>query len=148
MAAFSKWLAPISTRAILRYLERGRVKKTAVAKICMKPTELGGKTLPIGCGSDYSCPVFFTDVPSLSSHGYDCRLLLKQDNRSISPGEVAEGVVLAFLSPGEVFAHISVGTRFTLWEAGPIADGEITELGATELGSGRRGPLPASCPLK
>ncbi len=103
--------------------------KTAIATISLK-AEDGGKKVAIGRGGDYSCPVFFLEIPELELHGYDCRLLLKENNRSISPGETASNVRIAFLSPDEVFAHIKVGTRFVLWEMGPIGEGEITSLPA------------------
>ena len=99
--------------------------KTAIAKIHLKSTNDGGKKLAIGQGGDYSCPIFFPDVTELSSHGYDCRLLLRESSRTIAPGEIAENVPIVFLSPGEVFAHVEIGTRFVLWEAGPIGEGEF-----------------------
>jgi hypothetical protein len=98
------------------------------ATIRLKATEEYGKTRSIGNGGDYSCPVFFLDVPELSGHGYDCRLLLGPDGWTIAAGETAQNVPLAFLSPHEVIAHVTIGTRFTLWEAGTIGEGEITAL--------------------
>ena len=102
--------------------------KDIKATIRLKATEKDGKSRAIGNGGDYSCPVFFEGVPELSAHGYDCRFLLGRDGRTISPGETAQDVPLAFLSPREVLAHVRIGTRFTLWEGGTIGEGEITAL--------------------
>lgn len=102
--------------------------KTITARINLKATHEGGKKAAVGQGGDYSCPVFFPDIPDLASHGYDCRLLLGRDRRSIQPGDTAEGILLAFLSPHEVLPHINVGTRFVLWESGPIGEGVVTKM--------------------
>lgn len=103
--------------------------KYVTARVCLMAPEQGGKQHPIGNGGDYACPVFFLDSPELSAHGYDCRLLLSRNERTISPGETASDVPLAFLSSNEVLAHVRVGMRFTLWESGVIGEGEITALG-------------------
>ncbi len=100
--------------------------KIAMAKIQLKSTEEGGKISPVGLGDNYGCPVFFKDVAALSNHGWECRLLLKRLKRTIAPGETAENVAVAFLSPDEVFQHLRVGMRFKLWEGGEIGEGEIT----------------------
>lgn len=102
--------------------------KIAEARIHLTPTQSGGKRPSIGPEADYSCPVFFQSLPGLGSHGYDCRLLLHRAGLTIGLGETAEDVPIAFLSPDEVFAHIAIGSRFVLWESGPIGEGEITRL--------------------
>ena len=100
--------------------------KIAMAKIRLKSSKEKGKSLAIGQGGDFGCPVFFKDVAALSEHGYDCRLLLKRTGITISPGETAENVPIAFLSSEEVFQHLQVGVRFKLWESREIGEGEIT----------------------
>ena len=102
--------------------------KIALAKIKLKPTEEGGKSVSMGNGGDYSCPVFFTNVVGLSDRGYDCRLLLKRVEVTIAPGQTVENVPLAFLSPEEVFPCLRIGIVFKLWEGGEIGEGEITAL--------------------
>ncbi|MCB2182260.1 MAG: hypothetical protein KQH63_09560 [Desulfobulbaceae bacterium] len=102
--------------------------ETAIARIRLKATEEGGKRSPVGLGGDFGCPVFFRDVEALSEHGYDCRLLLQRVGKTIAPGDTAENIPLAFLSPEEVFPHLRIGVRFQLWEAGEIGEGEITEI--------------------
>lgn len=102
--------------------------KTAMATIRLKSTEAGGKNQAIGQGGDYSCPTFFQEIPALSSHAFDCRLMLRRDNRTIAPGETANDVFVGFLSPDVVFPHLKLGTSFVLWEGRPIGEGEITDL--------------------
>ena len=102
--------------------------KIAIAKIRLKSSEEGGKSLAIGQGGDFGCPVFFKDVAALSEHAYDCRLLLKRIGITIFPGQTVENVPIAFLSPEEVFQHLQVGVSFKLWESREIGEGEITEI--------------------
>jgi len=105
-------------------LEASVIMRVAIATIrLMSPAE-GGKRLAIR--GDYRCPVFFRNVPELSLHGYECRLLLGEI--SIVPGETARDVPIAFLSPNDVFPHLNIGVRFRLWEGRDIGDGEITRM--------------------
>ena len=99
-----------------------------MARIRLKRTEEGGKSLAIGNGGDYGCPVFFRDVEALSAHGWECRLLLSQVDVTIEPGDTVENTPLAFLSPEEVFEHLRVGDCFQLWEMGGIGEGVITTI--------------------
>lgn len=100
--------------------------KVAMATVHMWPTDRGGKSLAIGNGGDYSCPIFFPQVEKLSAHGYDCRMLLGVIGKDIRPGETLHNVPIAFLSSNEVFSNIGVGTRFHVWEAKLVGEGEIT----------------------
>lgn len=102
--------------------------KNVLATIRLKAKEDGGKSKPIGGGGDYSCPVFFPDVSSLSEHGWECRLLLKEAGLTLQPGEAADTVAVAFLSPSDVLPSLVVGTRFVLWEWGAIGEGFVTHL--------------------
>lgn len=102
--------------------------KIAIARIRLKTPSEGGKRVPIGRGADFGCPVFFKDVPALSGHGYDCRLMLRALGKTIEPGDSVSDVPIAFLSPEQVFPHLQVGVRFGLWERGEIGEGEITAI--------------------
>jgi hypothetical protein len=46
---------------------------------------------------------------------------------SLSPGIVAD-VPIAFLNPSLVKPRLQKGDRFTLWEAGDFAEGEVLEV--------------------
>ena len=101
-----------------------------VATIHMLDTAKGGRSQPIP-GTSFGCPVFFQDVPALSGHGYDCRLLLS-GGKALAPGEDAEDVLVLFLSSEEVFRHVRVGTKFTLWEGKIIGRGTVTRIDEDE----------------
>lgn len=98
-----------------------------VVRMRLLSQEEGGRTKPLPSGT-FNCPMFFEDVPELSGHGYDCRVLLSEIRGPIAPGDVVEGVRIVFLSPEEVFAHVRSGTRFTLWEGKTIAHGEVISI--------------------
>lgn len=100
--------------------------KVAIATIRLKSTSEGGKTVPVQPGADFGCPVFFKDVPQLSEHGYDCRLLLRRIGIGLAPGETRCDVPVGFLSPEEVFPNLKIGVRFELWEGRVIGEGEVT----------------------
>jgi hypothetical protein len=99
--------------------------KRAIAKVTFLSTEEGGRTQPIPL-MNFGCPVFFEGVDALSSHGYDCRLLISEYGAAISPGETVNELAMIFLYPEDVFPHLKIGVRFTLWEGRTIARGEIS----------------------
>lgn len=76
----------------------------------------------------FGCPMFFEGVPELSSHGYDCRILVSEIQKPIAPGDEVEEVKIVFLSPAPIFAHVRLGTRFSLWEGKTIAHGEVVRI--------------------
>ncbi|GKT01944.1 hypothetical protein AVKW3434_21165 [Acidovorax sp. SUPP3434] len=77
---------------------------------------------------NFGCPVFFENIPALSNHGYDCRLLMPEYGSSISPGETAEPIPMVFISQDEVLMHAKVGADFFLWEGRKIGVGEILKI--------------------
>jgi len=98
-----------------------------IARIRFLAQEEGGRTQSLP-PSTFGCPIFFEDIPELSAHGYDCRILLSEINRLIAPGDEVEAVRIVFLSPDEVFAHVRKGTTFSLWEGKVIARGEVVDI--------------------
>jgi hypothetical protein len=96
-------------------------------KITFLSKENGGRSQAIPV-MDFGCPVYFEDIPELSEHAYDCRLLISGYGKSISPGDTVEDLKMIFLSPDEVISHLQKGTRFTLWEGKTIAQGEVVSI--------------------
>ena len=106
----------------------GEDMKTVHASLTLLTTAEGGRHLPIMSVRDFSCPVFFEDVPALAKHGYDCRLLVGRLRSEIYLGETVQDIQIAFLSPDDVLPHIRSGTRFYLWEGRRIGVGEVTSV--------------------
>jgi len=102
--------------------------KTIAAHITLFRPEEGGRERPISAVRDFSCPVYFQDIPELGRHAYDCRLLLRGRGKEIAPGESADDVEIAFLSPDDVLPHIRVGSRFELWESKIIGTATVTHM--------------------
>ncbi|WP_374088068.1 hypothetical protein [Methylomicrobium lacus] len=102
--------------------------KTAIVKLSLLSTAQGGRSLPIVHLRDFSCPVFFKNIPELAEHGYDCRILVKQYGREIHPGDIVQEIQIAFLSPDDVFSHIKKGVKFDLWESRKIGEGEVVAI--------------------
>lgn len=101
--------------------------KSIAAKITFLSTEDGGCSQPIPV-MNFGCPVFIEGVPELSEHAYDCRLLVSELGKPISPGDVIDRLPMVFLSSDEVIPHLRKGTRFTLWEGRTIACGEVVSI--------------------
>ncbi|GKT26119.1 hypothetical protein [Acidovorax sp. SUPP3334] len=101
--------------------------KRIFAKINLFSNFDGGRSQAIPA-MNFGCPVFFENIPALSKHGYDCRLLMSEYGQSISPGEIAEPVPIIFLSQDEVLLHVKVGAQFSLWEGKKIGVGEILKI--------------------
>ena len=98
-----------------------------VARMRLLSQEEGGRSHPLPSDA-FGCPMFFENIPELSSHGYDCRILLSGIRKPVVPGDEVEEVGILFLSPEEVFAHLRSGARFTLWEGKTIAHGEVLRI--------------------
>ena|SRR5881396_3116215 len=106
----------------------GFAMKDVLVRISLRRTEDGGRQGPILPVRDFSCPVFFRNVPDLAGHGYDCRLLVRRTGKPIAPGETADGIPIIFLSTEDVLPHLRVGISFELWEGRIIGDGEVMEM--------------------
>lgn len=93
-----------------------------VARITFLTAERGGKRHAIPATADqYRCPMFF------AGEGFDCALLLHAIDHAISPGSTIE-LPIKFLCPWLIKPRLRVGDRFTLWEMGTIADGEVLQI--------------------
>ena len=101
--------------------------RRVLARITLLSRSSGGRSQPIPKRA-FGCPIFFDGIPQLSSHGYDARLLVHQYGQPISPGEVARGVPMVFLSADEVMPHMHPGVKFRLWEGKIIGHGEVLEV--------------------
>lgn len=97
------------------------------AKISFFSEAEGGRSQAIP-SIDFGCPMYFENTPGLSSHAYDCRLLVSEYGKAIFPGDAVEDIKIAFLSPEEVIPRLEIGTRFTLWEGKTIAQGEVVSI--------------------
>lgn len=97
------------------------------AKIALLSTEEGGRSQPIPV-MNFGCPMYVENSPELAKHAYDCRLLVQEYGKSISPGDTVENIRIVFLSPDEVIPQLNVGTCFTLWEGKTIARGEVVSI--------------------
>lgn len=102
----------------------GVAVKQVIVTIEMLSTEQGGRRTPIS-GPFYHCPVFFQGIPELSSHGYDCRMLVSMLEGPILSGDTIGEVGLLFLSEAEVVPHMRPGVGFTLWEGKTIGSGTV-----------------------
>lgn len=101
--------------------------KRAIAKIRFLTTEEGGRKCPVPL-MNLGFPVFWKNLPALSQHGWDCRLLVPEHGAEIMPGETVEELGMIFLSPDVIFSNIHSGVRFSLWEGGTVAHGEIIRI--------------------
>jgi hypothetical protein len=101
--------------------------KRVKSKIYFKKAEDGGRSEAIPL-IKFGCPVFFENIPALSRHGYDCRLLIGEYGREIFPGDFINEIAMIFLSEDEVVLNINIGARFTLWEGKIIASGEVLRI--------------------
>ncbi len=52
--------------------------RKAYATITLFETKSGGRKSPILSSSYYGCPLFFKYPKELSSHGFDCRMLVNE----------------------------------------------------------------------
>lgn len=91
-----------------------------VARVSLYPADKGGRQKPIP-PIRFGCPFFF------EGEGFDCRLLLDQAGVSLEPGDTVE-VPIKFVHPELVKPRLQSGARFTLWEAGDFADGEVLKV--------------------
>jgi hypothetical protein len=99
----------------------------AIAKIKFLSTAEGGRKSPLPL-TVFGCPVFFENIAALSTHGYDCRLLVAEHGEVIIPGETVDELGMIFLCPEDVFPNLEVGACFTLWEGKVIAHGRVVWL--------------------
>lgn len=103
-----------------------RIKPDIIAEIYLYDADVKEKGTKPKNGfipaKQYSCPIFFGE------EAFDCRLLLDQLNKSISPGERVSNVPIKFLFYELVKPHLKRGNCFKLWEAGFFGDGEIIEV--------------------
>lgn len=101
-----------------------------IATITLISTREGGRKEPIKIppGLRFTCPVFFTNVPELMEHGYDCTILFGI-GKPIYPGDSVDEIPLIFLFDMDVRPWLFVGAMFRLWDGRDIGSGMIVELG-------------------
>lgn len=102
--------------------------KKVKATISLFDEKLGGRKSPLVPVRFFGCPLFFKNIAELSSHGYDCRILVNEYGKEINPGDTIHDLDILFLSSDEVFKYIKIGTEFYLWEGGYIGTGIITRI--------------------
>jgi len=90
-----------------------------IASIRFYPTEQGGRK-----GS--TPPVIFRCPLEFEGEKYDCALHLEKSG-PLAPGMTAT-VPITLLFPGLIKPRLKVGSRFTLWERGTIAEGVVEQL--------------------
>jgi hypothetical protein len=98
-----------------------------IARIALKGADEGGRRTPISVAT-YGCPVFFENIPELSAHGYDCRMLVSEFAKEIRPGTTVSEIALMFLSEDEVLPHMKPGVSFRLWEGKIIGSGTVVRI--------------------
>ncbi|QKJ58576.1 hypothetical protein [Serratia fonticola] len=101
--------------------------KRILADIHLFETSKGGRVKPLP-NLVFKCPLFFKGINELSSHGYDCRMLVEEVGREINPGDRVMSMPIIFLSPNEVFPHLFIGAKFDIWEAGVIGCGVVSSI--------------------
>lgn len=101
-----------------------------LANITLIPTHEGGREKPIKVprGLRFTCPVFFTNVPELMEHGYDCTILF-DIGKPFYPGDSVDKIPLIFTFDMDVRPWLFVGAMFRLWDGRDIGNGVIVELG-------------------
>jgi len=95
------------------------IKPDIIVSLRFYTTAEGGRkgSLP---QEKFGCPFEFQEVL------FDCRLLLEETD-ALTPGAKAT-VLVIFLRPDLIKARLQVGSRFTLWEMGTIAEGVVQEI--------------------
>ena len=96
-----------------------KLKPDIIVAIRMYTPEEGGKRKTIS-GEQFGCPFFYNTA------GFDCRLLL-EEKESLQAGETAT-LSIKFLFPEYVKPQLQRGDKFTLWDLGTFAEGEILEV--------------------
>jgi hypothetical protein len=90
-----------------------------VASVRFYPTEEGGRESPTP-DRLFRCPLEF------EGERFDCGLLLDEVG-PLEPGMRAS-VPVSLRAPQLLKARLRVGSRFTLWEQGTIAEGTVEEI--------------------
>jgi hypothetical protein len=90
-----------------------------VASVRFYPTDEGGREGPTP-GRLFRCPLEF------EGERFDCGLLLDAIG-PLEPGMCAS-VPVSLLAPQLLKSRLRVGSRFTLWELGTIAEGTVEEI--------------------
>ena len=90
-----------------------------VASVRFYPTEDGGRK-----GS--TPPVIFRCPLEFEGEKYDCGLHLEKSG-PFAPGMTAT-VPITFRSPASIKPRLKIGSRFTLWEGGTIAEGVVEQV--------------------
>lgn len=101
--------------------------RRVIASITLKGVDEGGRRTPISVPT-YGCPIFFENVPELSAHCYDCRMMVSELAEEIPPGATVSEIALMFLSEDEVLPHLKPGVTFTLWEGKTIGTGRVVRI--------------------
>ena len=94
-------------------------KPDIIAKIHFYKTEENGRKGPITVNI-FRCPA------EINGDKFDCAVIIGE-NKSITPGDTVT-IPVAFLSSKIVRPMLKVGSRFTLWSLGTIADCVVEEI--------------------
>ena len=94
-------------------------KPDIIASLRFYTTAEGGRTGPTP-PDKLGCPLEF------QGEFFDCRVLL-DDTGPLKPGAKAT-VPILFLRPDLIKDRLQIGSRFTLWEMGTIAEGVVQEI--------------------
>ena len=95
------------------------IKPDIIVSLRFYTTAEGGRKGPLP-PEKFGCPFEF------QGELFDCRLLLEATG-ALTPGAKAT-VPVIFLRPDLIKARLQVGSRFTLWEMGTIAEGVVKEI--------------------
>ena len=95
------------------------IKPDITVSLRFYTTAEGGRKGPFS-PEKFGCPFEF------QGELFDCRLLLEETS-SLAPGAKVT-VPVIFLRPDLIKARLQVGSRFTLWEMGTIAEGVVQEI--------------------
>lgn len=101
-----------------------RSKPDIYANIRFLSTEEGGRILPVIASEELSYEFGFP--LEFEGNYFDCRLLLN-DIGTIQLGVQVKSVPIKFLTK-LLREQLMVGSKFTLWEMGKIAEGVVTKL--------------------
>lgn len=95
------------------------IKPDIIVSLQFYTTAEGGRKEPLP-PEKFGCPFEF------QGELFDCRLLLEETG-CLTPGTQAT-VPVIFLRPDLIKARLKVGSRFTLWEMGTIAEGVVKKI--------------------
>lgn len=100
------------------------MKPDIYIKVRFKTSAEGGRKTPLKRKISVT-PAFYACPMIINGKGYDCRLLLGDED--IELGKYYE-IPVKFLDKNLALLNLSIGESITLWEGKEIAAGQVTQI--------------------